>query len=148
MTRLNTLLAATLLAFASLSAGPATAQDTADTAPVLLVNLTSDDVWASQMALGFARTMAAEGHRVAVFLNVRAVTLANRHVPQHTQAITGKDAHALIGDLLDMGVPVFVCPSCTEQAGLDLDDRIEGTEPGSPAFRELVMSPGTRIISY
>lgn len=35
-----------------------------------------------------------------------------------------------------------------QQAGLDIDDRIAGLEPGGPEFRAVVTAPGTRIISY
>ncbi len=83
-----------------------------------------------------------------VFLNVRAVTIANKKVPQHKGAITGKTAAELIKELLDDGARVFVCPTCTKQAGLDIDDRLEGIEPGGPEFRKLLMAPNTKIISY
>ncbi len=76
-----------------------------------------------------------------VFLNVRAVTIANKKVPQHKGA-------ELIKELLDDGARVFVCPTCTKQAGLDIDDRLEGIEPGGPEFRKLLMAPNTKIISY
>ncbi len=52
----RSLLAAALaapLAFLSAAAAPASAEDK----PTLVVNITSDDVWTEQMALGFARNI-------------------------------------------------------------------------------------------
>ena len=100
------------------------------------------------MALGFAQRMIDDGAQVVVVLNVRAVTLANTAVPQHTEAMTGKTPPEMIAGILDSGGRVFICPSCTQQAGLDIDQRVPGTEPGGPAYREIVMAPGTRIISF
>ncbi|MBY8975292.1 DsrE family protein [Rhodobacteraceae bacterium NNCM2] len=127
----------------------AAAQDQADTQTTMVFNLTTDDVWTAQMSLGMATRMLTEDKAdVVVFLNVRAAALANKNVPQHTTAMSGKTAHELIQEFIAAGGRVFVCPNCTKQAGLSLDDRIEGVEPGSPAFRQILLAPGTRIISY
>ena len=123
---------------------PALAQDE----PTLIVSVTTDDVWSGQMALGFAQTMLDDGANVVVVLNVRAVALANTAVPQHTEALIGKTPPEMIAGIIDSGGRVFICPSCTRQAGLDIEQRVEGTEPGGPAYREIVMAPGTRIISF
>ena len=123
------------------------AQDV-DTSPKVVINLTSDDVWAGQMALGFARKVQETGIDVVVFLNVRAVTLANRDVPQHVEAMSGKTAHEMLAEIISEGGRVFVCSGCTEQAGLDIGDRIDGVEPGGPEFLAIVTAPGTRIMSY
>lgn len=123
------------------------AQD-AEATPRVVINLTSDDVWTGQMALGFARKVQDTGTDVVVFLNVRAVTLANQGVPQHAQAMSGKTAHQMLAEIISEGGRVFVCPGCTEQAGLDIDDRVDGIEPGGPEFLAIVTAPGTRIMSY
>ncbi|MGF1562999.1 MAG: DsrE family protein [Geminicoccaceae bacterium] len=143
---LKRIVAAGVLALALMGA-PATAQEAAHD-PTLVINLTTDDVWTNQMALGFAKGMHNDGHKVVVFLNVRAVSLASKKVPQHTAALSGKTPHEMIRDLSAEGVRVFVCPSCTKQAGLSFDDLIEGAEPGSPEYRQIVMAPGTRIMTY
>ncbi len=135
------------LAIATLLAGlttPALAED----GPILVVNITSDDVWTGQMGLGFARAVQNDGGDVVVFLNVRAVALANSAVPQHTGGGSGKTSHQLIADILSAGGRVFVCPGCTRMAGLKLDNRIEGVEADGSAYRKIVMAPGTRIVSY
>ena len=129
-------------------ATPALAQDGSTAASTLVVHIATDDVWSGQMGLGFARRIQEDGGNVIVSLTVRAVALANADVPQHVGGGSGKTPHELIADILDAGGRVFVCPSCTRQAGLSLDDRIEGTEPGSPEYRQIIMAPGTRIISF
>ena len=132
------------LALALALATAAVAQDRT----TLLVNLTTDDAWTSQMALGLARNVQSNGGDVVVFLNVRAVTLANADVPQHTQAASGKTAHEMIAAIIEAGGRVFLCRGCTKQAGLEIDDRIEGVEPSGPALMKVMTAPGTRIISY
>jgi len=127
--------------------GFAQAQD-AEATPTVVINLTSDDVWTGQMALGFARNIQDTGTEIVVFLNVRAVTLANQNVPQHVEAMSGKTAHQMLAEIISEGGRVFVCPGCTEQAGLDIDERIDGVEPGGPEFLAIVTAPGTRIMSY
>lgn len=114
----------------------------------LVINLTTADVWTGQMAMSFARRIQEDGGNVALFLNVHAVTFANRNVPQHTQAATGKTPHERIKEIIDAGGEVYLCPSCTEQAGLNIDDRIDGVKVGGPEFREILMAPDTKIISY
>lgn len=138
------LLAVCMVLALGLPAPQAQAQDE----PTIIFNVTTDDVWTGQMALGLAKRMLDAGHDVVVFLNVRAVTLANSAVPPHTAAGPGLTAHEMIAGLLDAGGRVFVCPTCTVQAGLSADNWIEGVEAGSPELIDLMMAPGTRIISY
>jgi len=137
------------IALSILATAPAVAQaQDANAAPTVVINLTSDDVWTGQMALGFARKVQDAGAEVVVFLNVRAVTLANQNVPQHVEAMSGKTAHEMLAEIISEGGRVFVCPGCTEQAGLDIANRIDGVEPGGPEFLAIVTAPGTRIMSY
>ena len=140
-------LACFLVAFAmfGLAAAPARAQE----APTLLINLTSDDVWTQQMAFQFGRNfMDLTGGQLVVFLNVRAVNVANRNVPQHTTALTGKTPQALAAELMADGARVFLCQGCTEQAGLSIDDRIDGVLPSGPELHEILAAPGTKVMSY
>ncbi len=143
------LLHALVLALALAVTAPLVAQaQQAEGEPTVVINLTSDDVWTGQMALGFAQNLQEAGANVVIFLNVRAVTLANGAVPQHVEAMTGKTAHQMLTEIVEAGGRVFVCPGCTRQAGLDVADRIDGIEPGGPEFLAIVMAPATRIMSY
>lgn len=138
-------LPAAVFAAAMLAASPLWAAEKA----TLLVNLTTDDVWNNQMGLGIARKYLNEtGGPVVVFLNVRAVALANHKVPQHVTALTQKDFHSLLRELMAKGVKVYVCGECTRQAGLSIDERIEGTEVGGKALLDLLADPKTNVLSY
>lgn len=118
-------------------------------ASTLVVNITSDDVWAQQMAFQFARGfMEATDGELVVFLNVRAVGAANTEVPQHTTAATDQTPQELIAALLADGARVFLCGGCTEQAGLSLDDRIDGVEPAGRELLEIMAASDTTVISY
>jgi hypothetical protein len=63
-----------------LSIGTATAQEAPDVGegPGLFINLTTDDTWAAAKAISFGHGKALEnGYRVAIWMNVRAVYLAD-----------------------------------------------------------------------
>ncbi len=140
------LFAVALLAFSLLlPANAARAQEQ----PTLLLNLTSDDVWTQQMALQFGRNfMELTGSDLVIFLNVRAVGMAIEGLPQHTTALTGKTPQQLLADLMTDGAQVFLCVGCTNQAGLSVDDRIDGVEPSGPILHEILAAPGTKVMSY
>lgn len=115
----------------------------------LLVNLTTDDVWTNQMGLGIVRKyVETTGAPAVVFLNVRAVVLGNRAVPQHKGALAQKDFHETLRELMDKGVKVYLCGECTKQAGLSVDNRLEGIEIGGKALLELLADPETNVLSY
>ena len=140
---------ALVLSLALLVAAPLSSQaQDEDSVPTVLVHVTSDDVWSGQAAFSFARGIQEAGGNVAVFLNVRAVALANASVPQHVEAMTGKTPHDMVAEIIAAGGRVFVCPGCTRQAGLDVAERIDGIEPGGPDLLAIMMAPGTRIITF
>ena len=127
------------------AAAPGRAQEST----TLLINLTSDDVWTQQMAFQFGRNfMELTGGELVVFLNVRAVGVANTKVPQPTTALTGKTPQQLVQDLIADGARVFLCAGCTKQAGLSLDDRIDGVVPSGPELHRILAEPGTKVMSY
>lgn len=126
------------------AAGSAVAQEQR----TLLINLTTDDVWTNQMAFGYANSVLDAGYDVAVFLNVRAVVMANADIPQHTEGGRGQTAHDEIAVLIDRGARVFVCGGCTRQAGLSADDWIDGVEPGGADLIAIQMAPTTSIMSF
>ena len=115
---------------------------------LLFINLTSDDIWRQDMALGFAEKALHQGHRIAVFLNVRAVSLAMKSSPVSSDEATGQTRADKVRQLTSMGARVFLCPSCTERAGLTVDDRLDGIELGGPELIALMMRPSTKVISY
>lgn len=143
----RSILIACLTLFAAVST-PVSTASASDDPTTLFINLYSDDVWTQQMALGFAKRVQGMGHPVVVFLNVRAVTLANSAAPAHTHAMSGRTGQEMIQELIAGGARVFLCPSCTRQAGLSLENRIEGVEPGSPETIAIMMDPNTKVMSW
>lgn len=119
-----------------------------DTQSTLFLNLTSDDPWSAQMALGYASKVLDLGHPVVVFLNVRAVRLADKNTPGAPGALSGKTPAELLQGLMQSGATVYVCPSCTKAAGLSDDDWIDGVKAGGPETIEVQMAPSTRVMSY
>ncbi len=114
----------------------------------LFLNLTSDDVWSNQMAFGYANKVMDQGHEVVVFLNVRAVKLAHRSIPQPVEAQRGMTAREELAALMERGARVFACPGCTVQAGMSQEDWIDGIEAGGPELIALQMDPLSMIVSY
>ena len=52
--------------------------------PGLFINLTTDDTWAAAKAIMFAHEKSLKnGHKTAIWMNVRAVYLADKKRPSH-----------------------------------------------------------------
>jgi acetyl-CoA carboxylase carboxyltransferase component len=83
-----------------------------------------------------------------VFLNARAVRWAHEEAPQPTLAESGLTPRERLADLMDRGIQVHVCPSCTRYAGLGTDVWIGGVVAGSPETIAIQMDPGTKVMSF
>jgi len=111
-------------------------------------NITTDDTWAAGMAAGQANKALEAGQDVVLFLNVRGVYLASTARQQDTFA-AGKTPQQLLQAAMDKGGRVIICPMCMKQAGMSMDDVIEGVERGGPevTFKAL-NDPNTVVLSY
>ena len=139
----------TLLAilFLALFAGTALADEHAK--KTIFYNITSDDTWAAGMATGQASKALESGYNVVVFLNVRGVYLASTDRQQDTFAGTGKSAQQMLQVIMKNGGRVIMCPMCMKQAGLTMDDVIEGVARGGPGVTfELMTADDTVVVSY
>lgn len=145
MKLIRTLLLGLALVFAApvLSSAQETGPD-----PDIVVHIASDDVRLGHAGLRFALNRQTSGIQVAVYLNVRAVRLANSAVPQQVDPRSAKTSFELIDDIVAAGGRVFVCPACTQDAGLDPADFVAGAERSGPDLIEAIMAPGTKIISF
>jgi len=115
----------------------------------LFVNLTTHDVWRAGMALGFAHNVLKAGHKLTVFLNVDAVTIAAKDIPQHTNALLGMTLQDKLKAIMADGGKVIVCPMCMRQAGLTPDELIDGVTVGTPPVTiPALMAPGVKVMSY
>ena len=83
-----------------------------------------DETHSVMKGLRMAQIMA-EDRDVLVFLDVDAVSLVLRDSPDLVMEPYGS-SHAVIGDLIDRGVPVFACPACLQAAGKMPKDLMPG----------------------
>ncbi|PID62360.1 MAG: hypothetical protein CSB44_04360 [Gammaproteobacteria bacterium] len=125
-----------------------------DTGTGLFVNLTTDDTWSAAKAISFAHEKALKnGHEpVAIWLNVRAVYLADRKRASHVHGLmaeSGKSIQDMLKDFMADGGRVIMCKACSTAAGLDIDDYIEGVEMGSwSEIEKLLFDPAMKTLSW
>jgi predicted peroxiredoxin len=116
----------------------------------LFVNLTSDDTSRWGMAVGMA-TMVLEKQKipVTVFLNVDAVRLADKSIPQNKYA-NGKTATEMLDGFMQAGGKVIICPMCMKNVGgMEKSDLIPGVVMGGPDVTfPALMADDTTVISY
>jgi len=115
----------------------------------MFYNVTTDDAWTAGMSLAQANVAADRGHQVTVFLNVRAVHLADRDAVLGTFGPSGKTPTQLIAALLAKGQTVLVCGTCMKVAGMERADVMDGVTIATPdlTFGALTR-PGTIALSY
>ena len=150
MTVAKPLLAA-LFAALALIAAPAQADGAK---PGLFVNLTTDDTWSAAKAIDFAHDKALKnGHEpVAIWLNVRAVYLADKKRPSHVHGLM-REQDRSIQDMLAAfmadGGRVIMCAACSEAAGLTAADYMDGVEMGSwPVIEALLFDPNVKTLAW
>jgi len=131
---------------------PANAADEAK--PGLFVNLTTDDTWSAAKAIYFAHEKALKnGHKpVAIWLNVRAVYLADRKRPSHVHGLL-RESNMSIQDMLSAfiedGGTVIMCGACSQAAGLTKDDYIDGVRMGSwDLVSGILFDPNVKTLSW
>ena len=130
--------------------GPAVAPSHAEDRPdtTLFLNLTTDDTWTASMALAYAGKVRDAGYPVVVFLNVRGVRVADKNFPPDQRGLGNKTPKELLEDLIAKGVTVYVCPMCSDNAGMTQADWIDGTKPGGAETVKAQMAPATKVMSY
>lgn len=101
----------------------------------LFITLTTDDTWAATKAIMFAHQKSLKsGHDTAIWLNVRAVYLADKKRPSHIHGLMAAKG-ASIQDMLQAfiadGGTVIMCSACSKAAGLTKADYIDGVVMGS-----------------
>ena len=115
----------------------------------IFYNLTTDDSWASGMALGQAAMALQSGYKVVVFLNVRGVYLAQQSRGQDTFSGTGMTAHEMLASLREEGARLIICPMCMKKAAITESDLVPGVEMGGPKVTfPLMTAADTVVLSY
>lgn len=130
------------------------AQDATVKSRGLFVNLTTDDTWSAAKAISFAHEKVLKnGHKpVAIWLNVRAVYLADKKRPSHVHGLMRED-NASIQDMLAAfmadGGKVIMCSACSKAAGLTESDYIDGVEMGTwPVVESILFDPNVTTLSW
>jgi sulfur relay (sulfurtransferase) complex TusBCD TusD component (DsrE family) len=153
MTKMKSLFAAIVTIFA-LFAPMAHAQDADIKTRGLFVNLTTDDTWSAAKAINFAHEKVLKnGHTpVAIWLNVRAVYLADKKRASHVHGLMRADNQS-IQDMLTAfmadGGQVIMCSACSAAAGLTKDDYIDGVTMGTwPVVEGLLFDPDVVTLAW
>jgi len=121
--------------------------------PGLFVNLTTDDTWSAAKAIMFAHRRALEnGHDTAIWLNVRAVYLADRDRASHVHGLMAEDGTS-IQDMLKAfmadGGTVIMCQACSKAAGLAQADYIDGVVMGDwPLVESWLFREGMQTLAW
>ena len=122
--------------------------------PGLFVNLTTDDTWAAAKAIMFAHEKALKnGHKpVAIWLNVRAVYLADKKRPSHVHGLL-RGKNTSIQDMLKAfmkdGGTVIMCQACSKAAGLTQADYIDGVKMGNwKLVSGLLFDPNVKTLGW
>jgi len=142
------------LAFGALMLFLPAAHAADDSKPGLLVNLTTDDTWSAAKAIFFAHEKALKnGHKpVAIWLNVRAVYLADKKRASHVHGLM-RESNTSIQDMLTAfikdGGTVIMCGACSQAAGLTKDDYIDGVQMGTwDLVSGILFDPKVKTLSW
>lgn len=148
----NIFVAMVLMLAGSAAIAPAASAD--EGKPGLFVNLTTDDTWSAAKAIMFAHEKALKnGHEpVAIWLNVRAVYLADKKRPSHVHGLMAENGTS-IQDMLTAfiadGGQVIMCSACSKAAGLTQADYIDGVTMGSwPVVESLLFDPDVKTLAW
>jgi len=110
----------------------------------LFINLTTDEMHRSTMAINFGKHHSANGHPLSIFLNDKGVILGVK---------AGSEKYAAqqkeLSEIISKGGLVIVCPMCLKQAGYTEADLIPGVKLGSPKLTgDALFKDGTKTMSW
>lgn len=110
----------------------------------LFINLSTDELHRSTMAINFGKHHFANGHPLTIFLNDKAVMLG-------VKAGSSKfaDQQQALSEVIAAGALVIMCPMCLKQAGFTEADLIAGVKIGSPKLTgDALFKDGTKTMSW
>jgi len=119
----------------------------------LFVNLTTDDTWAAAKAILFAHQKSLKnGHDTAIWLNVRAVYLADKKRASHVHGLmaeSGTSIQDMLTAFMADGGTVIMCGACSKAAGLTKADYIDGVEMGTwPVVESWLFRDGMQTLAW
>jgi sulfur relay (sulfurtransferase) complex TusBCD TusD component (DsrE family) len=110
----------------------------------LFINLSTDEVGRSSMAINFGKHHFSNGHPLTIFLNDKAVILG-------VKAGSSKNAEQqyALSEVISAGALVIMCPMCLKQAGYSESDLIAGVKLGGPKLTgDALFKDGTKTMSW
>ncbi len=122
--------------------------------PGLFVNLTTDDTWSATKAIMFAHHKVLKmGHKpVAIWLNVRAVYLADKKRASHVHGLMvekGMSVQKMLSAFIKDGGTVIMCGACSKAAGLTKADYIDGVKMGNPELvSSILFDPNVKTLTW
>ena len=110
----------------------------------LFINLSTDELHRSSMAINFGKHHSANGHPLTIFLNDKAVMMGvkagSAKFAEQQQALT---------EVINNGDLVIMCPMCLKQAGFTEADLIPGVKLGGPKITgDALFKDGTKTMSW
>lgn len=110
----------------------------------LFINLSTDEINRSTMAINFGRHHFSNGHPLTIFLNDKAVMLGVR---------AGSSKHSeqqqALSEAISAGALVIMCPVCLKQAGYSEADLLAGVKLGGPKVTgDALFKDGTKTMSW
>jgi predicted peroxiredoxin len=83
-----------------------------------------------------------------MFFNINAPELATKNLPQALQYRNSPPIKDQVAELLNMGVTILVCPTCSADQGVTGADLMRGALVSNPGRLAEQLKPGTVSLSY
>ncbi|MBI1314467.1 hypothetical protein GC176_24505 [bacterium] len=118
---------------------------------IVLVSVQSDaheNPQSVDMALKLAGFSVDEGRRVAMFFNVKGVTIPVKAFPDDIGFQDNAPIKKQLADLIGRGVDVHVCPICMKALGVDKADIMEGAKVTTRPSLFANIGPDTAVFTY
>ena len=110
----------------------------------LFINLSTDELHRSTMAINFGKHHSANGHPLTIFLNDKAVMLGVK-----AGATKFSDQQQALSEVITSGALVIMCPICLKQAGYAEADLLPGIKIGGPKMTgDALFKDGTKTMSW
>lgn len=110
----------------------------------LFINLSTDEVSRTSMAINFGKHHFSTGHPLTIFLNDKAVMLG-------VKAGSSKYAEQqqALSEAITAGALVIMCPICLKHVGYSEADLIAGVKLGGPQVTgDALFKSGTKTMSW
>ena len=110
----------------------------------LFVNLTTDDSHRASMAITFGQNQLERGHPLTIFLNDKGVLIGSK-----SNAAKFPSQQKAIGELMNKGAVVLICPMCMKHYGVKEADLLPGLKVGNPELTGAALfKDNTRTLTW